>query len=529
MQLLNTSLKHQLPGVRQQAEELYSALFKIHGESMNQYLVNQKGAIVKKLQGMSKKETVKTAMGKTGTGFGGASGGKAPTSGIATLRNLLESGSDSLLNSEDPAQRIKGLVGIKKYISKQESTKEISSDKAHEILDELSMLMRTVLNDTNPDVYLEALQLLKFALNLLLKHLTPFDLQITVNTIISILIPKTIASPNHKIQIATDKFILSLGKESLVGPIIIIKNVFRLLDKLAGENVSYQKSLRASSSQTHGFGTASKTNGFDQNQNVATIMRYLGIACLVLGHYKTVIAHSKEAIDCFSDTAVSLFVGYPDKCQIKEMVAQISRDIRAVDARAFEGVLAKKEGEAKTKPSEILAAGVGEFEEKQLVAKEGLMKRKMGSSKGFGGGAGETRETAESATSILPMVYQPGSSGRGEEQKVPKNLPSYSKRVSKMTESSGNIRQGLPPLSGIDKAPAALPPLVLRKNQVPETKRETPMGAAAAVKPKWLGEAEEEKRFYGTKEQFGKRGDENESDDPIMKKAAMSQPYKFPK
>ena len=537
MQLLNSSLKHPLPGVRQMAEELYSALFKIHGESMNQYLVNQKGAIVKKLQTLSKKETTKTTMGKTGTGFGvtgsgfGATGtgfgtsSKLASTGIAALRNLVESGSDSLLNSEDPAQRIKGLVGIKKYISKQQSTKEITAEKAHEILDELSMLMRTILNDSNIDVYVEALKLLKFALNQLLKHLTPFDLQITVNTIISILIPKAIASPNHKIQIATDKFVLSLGKESLVGPIIIIKNIFRLLDKLTSENSSYQKSLRMSSSQQHGFG---KTQGtFDLNQNIAAVMRYLGVTNLIVEHYKTVIAHSKEAVECFSDTAVTLFTAYSDKCQIKEAVAQISRDIRAVDPKAFEVILSKREGDGKAKLTEILNAVMGEFEEKQLVAKGGD-KRRMGSTKGFG----DARETAESATSILPVVHQP--SMKGEEQKsASKNLPSYSKRVGKTVESTGSIKQGLPPLVAPDKVPGSLPPLVLRKNQPTEVKRETIGGS----RHKWLegaGEEKGEKRFYNTKggysdEDGGKKRDENAGEDMFMPKAAMSQPFKFPK
>jgi len=499
MQLLNGSLKHQSPGVRQMAEELYHSLFKIHGETMNQYLVNQKGAIVKKLQGLGAKETMKSTMGKTG-GFG--VGGKTQNSGIAALRNLLESGSDTLLSSDDPSQRIKGLLGIKKYITKQQATKQITADKAHEILEELSMLMRTVLNDTNPEVYSEALTLLKFALEQLLKYLTPFDLQITVNTIISILIPKTIASPNHKIQIASDKFIISLGKESLVGPIIIIKNVFRLLDKLSSESSMFQKTLRASSSQSQGFGN--KTGGtFDLTQNINAVMKYLGVACLVLSHFKTVIAHSKEAIECFSETAVNLFMNYPDKCQIKEAVAQISRDIRAVDSKAFDPIMSKKEGEQKLKLTEVLNAAPGEFEEKQLVAKEGL-KKKFGSSKGFNIPK-ELQEQGTPKNSILPAVHVPGS-GKMEE-KTPKNLPSLSKRLGKTTESAGSISKGLPPI----EKPATLPPLVMKKNQPMEIK---PKDTTGGMKAKWLEEAEDkaEKPFILTKDKFNFINNKGEDD-----------------
>ena len=76
-----------------------------------------------------------------------------------------------LLDSDDPSKRIKGLILIKKNIANHQSVKIMNPDLAHEILNEVSMLMRNVLNEINPDVYLEALKLLRFAFNQLLKYL----------------------------------------------------------------------------------------------------------------------------------------------------------------------------------------------------------------------------------------------------------------------------------------------------------------------------------------------------------------------
>lgn len=435
---------------------------------------------------------------------------KVQSSGITALRNLVEAGSDSLLNSEDPNQRIKGLVGIKKYIAKQLATKEISSEKAHDLLDELSMLMRSILNDTNYEVYVEALKLLKFAMNQILKLLSPFDLQITVNTIISILIPKTIASPSHKIQIASDKFIISLGKESLVGPIIIIKNIFRLIEKLTTECSNYYKSLRMSSSQ-HGFATQGNVNSlFDLNQNVAAVIKYIGIASVVLTHFSTAIANSKEAVEAFAEMSIVMWGVYAEKAQVKETLAQFAKDIRNIDSKVFDGVLAKKEGDDKFRLTELINASTG-IAESKMQKSEAKPSKKL-KSEPRKSATLEIKETTESMLpAVQPMSVQ--SANIHEEVKISKQLPSYAKRLGKMAENKSN--QALPPIA--DKQ-HSLPPLVLRKN--PEEPKKKPFGQT------------EERQFSVTGSGFGKierKGSQEEADDPIKAQAMRSQPFRFPK
>lgn len=478
-------------------------------------LVNQKAVILKKLQSLSKKEnanslpeTLKPVKNQN------------TVSGITALRNIVEAGSDSLLNSEDPNQRIKGLIGIKKYIAKQIATKEPTSDKAHDLLDELSMLMRSILNDTSPEVYIEALKLLNFALSQLLKYLSPFDLQITVNTIISILIPKAIASPNHKIQIASDKFIISLGKDSLVGPIILIKNIFRLLDKLTSESAAYFRSLRMSSSQ-HGFASQGPaSSSFDFNQNVGTAMRYFGLANVVLSHFKTTIAHSKEAVETFTETAINMWGIYAERVQIKEVLAQIAKDLKTIESKIFEAILARKDGDEKVKLNEILNANPDVCEEKlQSSPSKKFVKPKPVLKKS------ETTDSQSIFPSVQPASVRGGSAT--EELKVSKELPSYAKRMGKPLESSIRKSQPLPPLVTPDKL-HSLPPLNLRRN--PEELKKDRL-----QKPNWLVNQEEqanEKTFAQTKQNFEtikRRISQDVVDDPIKTQAMMSQPNRFPK
>eukprot|EP00826_Nyctotherus_ovalis_P008501 TRINITY_DN12205_c0_g1_i8.p1 TRINITY_DN12205_c0_g1~~TRINITY_DN12205_c0_g1_i8.p1 ORF type:complete len:355 (+),score=95.97 TRINITY_DN12205_c0_g1_i8:83-1147(+) len=321
------------------------------------------------------------------------------------------------------------------------------------------------------DRYLEILKLIKFSLNQLLKHLSSLDLQITVNNIISILMPRTIASPNYKIQVASDKFIVSLGKDSLIGPIIIVKNVFRLLDKLAAESVAYHKALRMSGTQS-GFGKQ-VGSAFDQGQNTAAVVRYLGIVNIMLTHYKTAIANSKEAVEFFSDSAVNLFTAYPDKCQIKEAVSQYSRDIRTVNPKAFEATLSKRSSEDREKLEEVLNAAPGEFEEKHLGPRENIWGR------GNQSKAGANAKEGSESKSTLPNVHVNNRTATlpKEEQKQGRNLPSFSRRMGRMGESIENLKKGQMIMES-NKVPPVLPPLVLKKTQQPvESKRE---------KPNWL-------------------------------------------
>jgi len=455
MKLLNKSLKHSMPAVRQLAEELYVALYEINGNGINQYLVNQKPVTLKKLQSLCKEDIISPKSRANVNQM-------TQSISLSSLKILHEPGCKDLLSSEDPTQRIQGLIMIKKNVSKQQASKEMDPDRAHGILDELTMLMRTILNETNPEVYLEALKLIKFSLNQLLKHLSPFDLQITVNNTISILMPRTIASPNYRIQVASDKFIVSLGKDPLIGPIIIVKNIFRLLDKLAAENMAYHKALRMSGTQS-GFGKQANT-GFDLGQNVAAVVRYLGIANIMLTHYKTDISNSKEAVDFFCDTAVNLFTAYAEKCQIKEEVSQYSRNIRLVNPKAFDIPLSKKSSEVKEKLEEILNAAPGEFEEKQLGGRESIW-----------GKVSSTKSTSinDTRSSMLPSVHL---SNRKEEQKQGKNLPSYSKRIGRIGEGIENVKASGEP----DKVPQALPPLIFKRTQPADSK-----------KPNWLDEKED--------------------------------------
>ena len=79
------------------------------------------------------------------------------------LKQVLEGAEEHLeaLKLPNPKKRQKAIVEIKKAISKKIVT-QMSQDKARELFEPLTVLMRQLLQDENPDIYLEALNLLKF-------------------------------------------------------------------------------------------------------------------------------------------------------------------------------------------------------------------------------------------------------------------------------------------------------------------------------------------------------------------------------
>jgi hypothetical protein len=476
---------------------------------------------MKKLQTLTQKESPEEKKQAKTTNTAAPEISSMAPSGMSALRNLVETGNDSLLTSEKPANRIQGLVGIKKYLAKQLGTKEITADRAHELLEELSMLMRTILNDTNTEVYLEGLKLLQYAFKQLLKSLTSLDLQITVSTLLSILLPKAIQASSHKIQIATEKFIVQLGHDSLIGPAIILKCAFRLVDKLASECTAYIKSLRMSSSQ-HGFSKDSAPSfNFDASQNVSLITKYMGVVGVLLSRFKSALARNKDAIECFATTACNLWEIYTDRPQVRDAVILIAHNIQLSDPQSFDFLLSKKGGEGRTRLGEILAATPSE-QEPPLLGRNipDASHRKWQATQGS---AADTKDSIQ-LDSKLPSVYPPiPASKLPEEQKASKQLPSYAKRLGKNTESSSNIVQGLPPIGGVDRR-VSLPPLVIRKS-VDTTKKDSP------TVPIWLAQEENanEKQMFGTKGNFGHHDTPDDNDDPIRAKASMSQPLRFPK
>jgi len=76
----------------------------------------------------------------------------------------------------NPKKRLKAIVEIKKLVQKKLAT--VSSVLARDLVEPIQLLLRELLRDENTDVYLEALNLLKFVVGSLATHLSALDLHL---------------------------------------------------------------------------------------------------------------------------------------------------------------------------------------------------------------------------------------------------------------------------------------------------------------------------------------------------------------
>ena len=97
-----------------------------------------------------------------------------------------------MLKLPSTKKRLEALVEIKKAISKKVVGAQLDQQKSRELFEPLSMLMRPLLQDENPEIYLESLNLLKFIVGALAPYLSPLDLHLMMGSFIGIIVQNTV-------------------------------------------------------------------------------------------------------------------------------------------------------------------------------------------------------------------------------------------------------------------------------------------------------------------------------------------------
>ena len=80
------------------------------------------------------------------------------------------------LRMPNPKKRLKAIVEVKKIIQKKLAT--VSSTLVRDMIEPMQVLLRELLKDESTEVYLEALNLLKFIVGSLASHLSALDLHL---------------------------------------------------------------------------------------------------------------------------------------------------------------------------------------------------------------------------------------------------------------------------------------------------------------------------------------------------------------
>lgn len=132
------------------------------------------------------------------------------------------------LRMPNPKKRLKAIVEIKKLIQKKLA--RVSQTIARDLVEPLQFLLRELLRDENTDVYLEALNLLKFVVGSLATHLSALDLHLMMGQFISLTVTNA-SSANMRIRVASDKVIIFFAKHSNIGSYIVAKEVLKNVER----------------------------------------------------------------------------------------------------------------------------------------------------------------------------------------------------------------------------------------------------------------------------------------------------------
>lgn len=106
----------------------------------------------------------------------------------------------------------------------------MNSNAARDLVEPLSLLLRHLLRDENVDVFLEALNLLKFIVGNLAQHLSALDLHLMMGQFIAVIVSGQ--NQNMKARIASDKVIVYFAKHTNIGSLVVAKEVLKNIERL---------------------------------------------------------------------------------------------------------------------------------------------------------------------------------------------------------------------------------------------------------------------------------------------------------
>ena len=98
------------------------------------------------------------------------------------------------------------------------------------MVEPMQLMLRELLRDESTEVYLEALNLLKFIVGSLASHLSALDLHLMIGQFISLTVTNA-SSANMRIRVASDKVIIYFAKHSNIGSFIVAKEVLKNVER----------------------------------------------------------------------------------------------------------------------------------------------------------------------------------------------------------------------------------------------------------------------------------------------------------
>lgn len=128
----------------------------------------------------------------------------------------------------NPKKRLAAIVEIKKVL--QSKLHKIDSKTSNQLVEPFSLLMRHLLRDESTEVYLEALNLLKFIVGSLAPYLSALDLHLMMGSFIGVIVGTN--STHIRIRVASDKVVIFFAKHNNIGSFIVAKEILKNIERL---------------------------------------------------------------------------------------------------------------------------------------------------------------------------------------------------------------------------------------------------------------------------------------------------------
>lgn len=150
----------------------------------------------------------------------------------SALSQLLAGQEEHLQNLKLPnaKKRLTAVVEIKKAIQKELVQAQGNPKSAKTLFEPLSMLIRQLLSDDEPDIYMETLGILRSVVGALVPHMSTLDVHLMLGSFIGVIVANTV-SGNIRTQIASDKVIIFFAKHSNIGPFVVAKDILKNIEK----------------------------------------------------------------------------------------------------------------------------------------------------------------------------------------------------------------------------------------------------------------------------------------------------------
>ena len=233
-------------------------------------------------------------------------------------------------------KRQKAIVEIKKIIQKRMAT--VSSTVARDMVEPMQILLRELLKDENTDVYLEALNLLKFIVGSLATHMSALDLHLMMGQFISLTVTNA-SSANMRIRVASDKVIVFFAKHTNIGSFIVAKEVLKNIERT---NRALQSQPPASVSAEDALA--------EQTLKKEILIRHLNILHMLLQQFSIVLCYQPDFyVQCLGHIAETMNMGKIDEePAIKSICTQIIINLHNIDNDLLESGVNKLDFTKKT-------------------------------------------------------------------------------------------------------------------------------------------------------------------------------------